>query len=134
MTQREFTQRTLVEVSAEEFNAIHVVYLASDLDKDEFCKVWCKMNKTRIQAAKVARKKANERYNRCTQLLAIMQTLDMMMEQYRYGSEWLCELKDKQMHTLENEGIDFYEYGHIKSVPSLRCDIREKIDEIASIK
>ena len=27
----------------------------SDLDKDEFCKMWVKMNKTRVQAAKVER-------------------------------------------------------------------------------
>lgn len=134
MTQREFTERTLVEVSAEEFNAINIVYMNSILDKDEFCKVWRKMNANRVERAKEAKKEAQKRYNRCSQLLAIMQTLDMMMEQYKYGSEWFCELKDKQMHTLESEGIDFYEYGRIKSTPSLRCDIREKIDEIASIK
>lgn len=55
MTQQEFTQRTQVEVSNKEFNAIHEVYMASDLDKDEFCKMWVKMNKTRVQNAKVER-------------------------------------------------------------------------------
>lgn len=55
MTQQEFTQRTQVEVSNNEFNAIHEVYMASDLDKDEFCKMWVKMNKTRVQNAKVER-------------------------------------------------------------------------------
>lgn len=55
MTQQEFTQRTNVEVSYKEFEAINEVYMNSDLDKDEFCKMWVKMNKTRVQNAKVER-------------------------------------------------------------------------------
>jgi hypothetical protein len=55
MTQQEFTQRTNVQVSNTEFDAIHEVYMNSDLDKDEFCKMWVKMNKTRVQNAKVER-------------------------------------------------------------------------------
>ena len=133
MTQREFTQRTMVEVSAEEFNAINIVYMNSDLDKDEFCKVWCKMNKTRVQAAKEAHKQANERYNRCTKLMAIVQKLDVLMSQDKYGVEWLGELNCKQIETIDNEGILLSEYGRIKSAINLRYEIREKINEIASI-
>ncbi len=55
MTQQEFTQRVNVEVSNKEFEAINEVYMNSDLDKDEFCKMWAKMNKTRVQNAKVER-------------------------------------------------------------------------------
>ena len=55
MTQQEFTQRVNVEVSNSEFEAINEVYMNSDLDKDEFCKMWVKMNKTRVQNAKVER-------------------------------------------------------------------------------
>lgn len=133
MTQQEFTNRTLVEVTAEEFNAIHVVYVNGDLDKDEFCKVWCKMNKTRVQAAKEARKQANERYDRCTRLMAIVQRLDRMIYNDKSGSEWLYELPFKQIETIESENIDFCEFGHTKDILSIRYDIRKKIDEIASI-
>ena len=56
MTKQEFTNRTLVEVSDEEFNAIQTVYYASDLGKNEFCKLWCKMNPSRVQDAKIERK------------------------------------------------------------------------------
>ena len=56
MTKQEFTQRTLVEVSNQEFNAINEVYMNSEVDKDEFCKMWCKMNANRVKAAKVERK------------------------------------------------------------------------------
>jgi hypothetical protein len=55
MTQQEFTERVNVEVSNKEFEAINEVYMNSDLDKDEFCKMWVKMNKTRVQNAKVER-------------------------------------------------------------------------------
>ena len=52
MTQQEFTARTLVEVSPEEYEAIQTVYLASDLNKDAFCSMWKKMNSSRVEAAK----------------------------------------------------------------------------------
>lgn len=55
MTQQEFFKRTGVEVSDKEFAAISEVYVMSDVDKDEFCKMWVKMNKTRVQNAKVER-------------------------------------------------------------------------------
>ena len=42
-------------VRGSEFEAINEVYMNSDLDKDEFCKMWVKMNKTRVQNAKVER-------------------------------------------------------------------------------
>lgn len=61
MTRTEFEDRTLVtNVSNYEFDAIHAVYMASDLDKDEFCKMWCKMNASRVARAKVEAKKAQE--------------------------------------------------------------------------
>lgn len=133
MTQREFTQRTLVEVSAEEFNAIHVVYMSCDLDKDEFCKVWCKMNKTRVQAAKDGRKQANERYNRCTKLMAIMQWLDQLICEGKTQEEWYDEMIGRQWSVLENENIYASKYGRIKDAYTLRNEIRITINEIASI-
>lgn len=59
MTQIEFTTRTNVEVSASEFDAINEVYMNCDLDKDEFCKMWRKMNATRVAKA-LAEQKAKE--------------------------------------------------------------------------
>lgn len=60
MLQQEFFERTGVEVSNYEFDAIQEVYMNSDLDKDEFCKVWCKMNASRVKRAK-AEKRIAER-------------------------------------------------------------------------
>lgn len=56
MTQQEFFNRTGVEVSNDEFWAINEVYNNSEVGKDEFCKLWCKMNPVRVQNAKIERK------------------------------------------------------------------------------
>lgn len=60
MTRTEFEDRTLVAVSDYEFEAINTVYLASDLNKDDFCKMWRKMNASRVAQAKEAQRKAAE--------------------------------------------------------------------------
>ena len=52
MLQSEFKERTGIDVALDEYRAIEVVYINSDLDKDEFCKMWCKMNVSRIRKAK----------------------------------------------------------------------------------
>lgn len=54
MTKQEFTNRTLVEISEVEYEAIEIVYINSDLNKDDFCKLWCKMNASRVKAVKYA--------------------------------------------------------------------------------
>ena len=55
MTQQEFFNRTNVKVNEDEFWAINAMYNYCEVDKDEFCKMWVKMNKTRVQNAKVDR-------------------------------------------------------------------------------
>lgn len=56
MTQKEFQDRVKMQVSAGEYTAIEVVYMNSDLEKDEFCKMWAKMNAKRIAAYRKAEK------------------------------------------------------------------------------
>lgn len=58
MTQIEFTNRTNVQVTSSEFEAINEVYMNCDLDKDDFCKMWMKMNKSRVEKAIAAEKAA----------------------------------------------------------------------------
>lgn len=58
MTQFEFESLTKVKVSADEFWAINDVYLSSDLDKEAFCKMWRKMNTSRVAKAKEEAKAA----------------------------------------------------------------------------
>lgn len=40
MTQQEFETRTALTVNSAEFDYIHRVYMASNLQKDDFCKEW----------------------------------------------------------------------------------------------
>lgn len=48
MMQQEFEARVKMTVSSKEFMSINEVYMNSDLDKDEFCKEWVKMNRKRV--------------------------------------------------------------------------------------
>lgn len=54
MNKQEFENRVLVNVSEVEYEAIETVYMNSDLEKDEFCKLWCKMNHKRVKEVKDA--------------------------------------------------------------------------------
>lgn len=60
MTQQEFETRVLVKVSTSEYWHINEVYNNSDLDKDEFCKLWVKMNQGRVSKAKEEAKREAE--------------------------------------------------------------------------
>ena len=111
MTQQEFTQRVNVEVSNKEFEAINEVYMNSDLDKDEFCKAWMKINAKRVAQAKAEAKAKAEKEAKLEALWNII------ME---YGSIATCSnemhtelavaiLSDKQQETLESLGFDMKE-------------------------
>jgi len=111
MTQQEFTQRTKVEVSYNEFNAIHEVYVNSDLDKDEFCKAWMNINAKRVAQAKADAKAKAEEEAKFEMLW------DIIME---YGSIGTCSnemhtelavaiLSEKQQENLESLGFDMKE-------------------------
>ena len=55
MTQKEFETRTGVPVTETEFWSINDVYNNSNVDKDEFCRLWKKMNPVRVATANAAR-------------------------------------------------------------------------------
>ena len=95
MLHSEFTQRVQFEVSNEEFEAINVVYMASDLDKDEFCKMWRKMNAKRIKAYKAEKKAEQERFDRISRIHAIKQLL--------WGTDMYAKIDD----VLNKKDIDF---------------------------
>lgn len=61
MTIFEFENLTGVSVTAKEYDAIEAVYMASDVDKFEFCKQWSKMNASRVANAKKLEKENSYR-------------------------------------------------------------------------
>lgn len=62
MTKQEFTERTGMTVSAEEYSGIEAIYMAAgDMDKDEFCREYKKCGKSTLPAELAAQIKRLER-------------------------------------------------------------------------
>ena len=93
MTKQEFENRTLVNVSFEEYEHIESVYMSSDLEKDEFCKMWCKMNKSRVNKAKGAIKEA-KRIESMTLIDYAIETIENIALKQRQENGCELPLKD----------------------------------------
>lgn len=125
MTIQEFQSRTQVSVDVSEFESITTVYMQSDVDKDTFCKMWCKMNATRVMAAKEQAKK--------------QQTIDKVFSMVMTNPEWtdvehyndiaVAVLSSKDKALLESIGIslesepDNNGFRHFKRFRELRPEI-----------
>ncbi|UWF81112.1 MAG: hypothetical protein [Bacteriophage sp.] len=125
MTIQEFQSRTQVSVDVSEFESITTVYIQSDVDKDTFCKMWCKMNATRVMAAKEQAKK--------------QQTIDKVFSMVMTNPEWtdvehyndiaVAVLSSKDKALIESIGIslesepDNNGFRHFKRFRELRPEI-----------
>jgi predicted RNase H-like nuclease (RuvC/YqgF family) len=61
MTQQEFTERTNFWPTAEQFETINEAYMATDIDKDTFCKRWKKENLLSYSRSNVIKMAAQQR-------------------------------------------------------------------------
>lgn len=125
MTIQEFQSRTQVSVDVSEFESITMVYMQSDVDKDTFCKMWRKMNATRVMAAKGKAKK--------------QQTIDKVFSMVMTNPEWtdvehyndiaVTVLSSKDKALIELIGIslesepDNNGFRHFKRFRELRPEI-----------
>lgn len=125
MTIQEFQSRTQVSVDVSEFESITTVYMQSDVDKDTFCKMWRKMNATRVMAAKEQSKK--------------QQTIDKVFSMVMTNPEWtdvehyndiaVAVLSSKDKALIESIGIslesepDNNGFRHFKRFRELRPEI-----------
>lgn len=125
MTIQEFQSRTQVSVDVSEFESITTVYMQSDVDKDTFCKMWCKMNATRVMAAKEQAKK--------------QQTIDKVFSMVMTNPEWtdvehyndiaVAVLSSKDKALIESIGIslesepEINAFRHFKRFRELRPEI-----------
>ena len=122
MTHQEFFQRTGVEVSAIEYEAIESVYNFSDLDKDEFCKIWKKMNRTRVEAAKVERMK-QQRDEAFRNALYKFYDKNYSKEEYNTPITYV-KISAYEIQALSYAGINVKsEFGYIKSLSDIRYDV-----------
>lgn len=127
MTQVEFEKRVEMTISSYEFDAINVVYMNSDLDKDEFCKMWVKMNKSRISAHKEMEKKQ----------ALISKVLDIKAKSLCFqGEDWwklgVEILSKKEIETLkeygiEMEGVSSWGVRYFKTCSDLFFEISQKL-------
>ena len=125
MTIQEFQSRTQVSVDVSEFESITTVYMQSDVDKDTFCKMWRKMNATRVMTAKEQAKK--------------QQTIDKVFSMVMTNPEWtdvehyndiaVAVLSSKDKALIESIGIslesepDNNGFRHFKRFRELRPEI-----------
>ena len=133
MTQQEFTSRTLVEVSTEEFWAINEVYNNSDIDKDEFCKLWRKMNASRVAEAK-AQAKAQAKQERIFAKISDL-ILKLTCKNTAFGTTWYYRtpvtkmLNASDCKFLEEQGFNYKndEYGAIVFPYDLVYDLKKSL-------
>lgn len=127
MTQQEFTKRTLVEVSNSEFDMINEFYMNCECDKDEFCKMWVKMNPIRVEKAKIEKRmKAREEAYR-----------DALNKFYNktatygnsYNDQFTTQICYVKISTYELRALAFAEIsvanesGHCKYLSDIRYEI-----------
>ncbi len=105
MTKQEFETRAKIEVTDQEyFQVIEPMYMSSDVEKDEFCKLWGKMNHKRVKAYledQLKRRKEAERKDRLFNLKWMIENLGMEKQ----GRLAINVLTENQQKDLEAVGI-----------------------------
>lgn len=128
MTKQEFETRTLVKVSDLEFTCIEGVYMCSDVDKDTFCKLWAKMNPTRVETAK-ARIEA-ERNAQATRDL-LWSIVNCGYTQAELEADACDHLGIDQRDACRKVGIDLFDYARPKFCKSV-SDICYEVNKYLS--
>jgi len=120
MTQQEFEQRTGFITTPELYTEIEAEYMASELDKDKFCKVWIKQggieemsNRMRGQILTLRRELAEERRKReAEREHADKELTAALTEANAYAKEltriFNLEKDDKAMRAMLNKLIAEY--------------------------
>lgn len=126
MTQKEFTNRTKVQVTSFEFDAIHICYLASDLDKDEFCKMWCKMNASRVMDAKVAQIEAEREARNRDFAFSIVNRGYTWAEFNEFADNFFSSYEKDFLRTrlgIEMQGVNSNGVPYFRAVSSILADL-----------
>ncbi len=116
MLQSEFEERVKMHVTCEEYLHINEVYNNSEVDKDEFCAMWVRMNRTRVKRAIANRKKAAELMALKGKIWAIYDKVKKIP--YSEDLNWAVErLSARDITTLSKAGIrvESYMIGSFRS-------------------
>ena len=120
MLQQEFQDRVKIKVSAQEYAAIEVVYMNSDLEKDEFCKMWAKMNAKRIAAYQKTEKEKQEKYEHISLLASTRELLRVLAYRNGWGASPKQVLTSKVIKALDKADIYITEYNYVKGCTDLK--------------
>lgn len=120
MLQQEFQDRVKMQVSAQEYAAIEVVYMNSDLEKDEFCKMWAKMNAKRIAAYRKAEKEKQEKYEHISLLASTRELLRELAYRKGWDASPKQVLSSKVIKALDKADIYITEYNYVKGCTDLK--------------
>lgn len=129
MLQQEFEARVKMTVSYKEFESINEVYNNSNLDKDEFCKLWVKMNVSRVRKAAEERKE-KERVS------AIREKAWDIINRYNfsrmYGKPASSVLSKSQMSFCESVGITIRDIDYnpylSTTIDTVVCNLRKFLE------
>lgn len=102
-----------MEVSSKEFDSINEVYMNCDLDKDEFCKMWIKMNKTRVAKAIAERKEAEKREADRERAFELYNSLSLLNDS---KLTCLC-VSDKEESFLKSIGVEMQSQSSYEEYP-----------------
>mgnify|MGYP006324806811 FL=1 len=125
MTIQEFQSRTQVSVDVPEFESFTTVYMQSDVDKDTICKMWRKMNETRVMAAKGQAKKQQT----IVKVFSMVMTNPEWTDVEHYNDIAVAVLSSKDKALIESIGIslesepDNNGFRHFKRFRELRPEI-----------
>lgn len=114
MTQKEFTDRVQMEVSINEFASIHEVYMNSDLDKDAFCRIWVKMNKSRVREARIKAAELREKQTLKEMAWALYQRISGMENTHLAMAN--ATLLPSQRNFLRGIGIEVADNTNLTNV------------------
>lgn len=126
MTQQEFEQRVGMSVDATEYASIENVYMAGDLDKDDFCVLWQRMNYKRVAKANEERVAKLKEQMKKEQLFSILNkpysnnAIGELADNYFNRSEKSLLVSIGITMQKETNGIPYF-----VSVASVLFDVRE---------
>ena len=110
MTKQEFQQRVKMNVTDNEYyDIIEPMYMRSDVDKDEFCAIWRKMNRKRIAAYKIELQAQQEAAARIERLWKTERKLFL-------ATRWISAenlLDEQELADLHAVNISTHRMGHL---------------------
>lgn len=106
MTKQEFENRVKVQVTDQEYySVIEPMYMNSDVDKDEFCAMWRKMNHKRVKAYLADQLKRKQEQERKDRLFDLKWKIECLPAEKKHTFAVLY-FTEKQMQDLKDVGIE----------------------------